>query len=45
MYDGASLRNSLPDNIRESKMLSSFEKKIAYPSLLKHAIPVNNVSI
>ena len=29
MYDGAFIWNSLPENIRESKTLSIFERKIA----------------
>jgi hypothetical protein len=33
MYDGASIWNSLPKNIRESNSLSSFKRKIATYSL------------
>ena len=35
MYDGASIWNSLPKNIRESNSLSSFKRKIAIPIAYK----------
>ena len=33
MYDGASIWNSLPENIRESKSISCFKRKIATLSI------------
>ena len=41
MYDGASIWNSLPKNIRESNSLSSFKRKIAtYTPIRKRAVKV-----